>query len=79
MPFASSAPPIVVIPENAALPFVNIEAATPAEPFDPTDNPPFAVTIPAAASLPFANAVTPVPTDNDSVTKAVSSTSNTSI
>ena len=45
-----SAPPTVAIPDAEKLPFVNIEAATPAEPFDPTDNPPFAVTIPAAAS-----------------------------
>ena len=38
---------------------------------DPTMTPPLIVAIPAIATLPFANAVTPVPTDNDSVTKAV--------
>ena len=45
----------------------------------PTRRAPLIVPTPATARLPFAYAVTPVPTDNDVVTKAVSSTSNVSI
>ena len=61
----STSPPNEVIPATAKL--------------LPKSVAPLTVVIPATARLPFAHAVTPVPTDNDEVIKAVSSTSNVSI